>query len=113
MSHDNYKENPQEATIRAAVSMVDFGMFCVRKYMEECSNLMKLSSYFSKSYSEIFYGNGVRAEKLFVKPVVEMDMAPDTAPEITIPIHEIKEVVYDKISTESPTDAITPILQKP
>ena len=112
MSHDNYKENPQEAATRAAASMLDFGMFCMRKYMEECSNLLKLSNYISGSYTEIFYGKGIQAERLFVKPRIEMNFASEIkTPGIIIPIHKIEEATYGEKKIETPTDLINPVLK--
>lgn len=112
MSHDNYGKNPQEATIRAAASILDFGMFCMNRYVEECSNLLKLSNYFSNSYTEIFYGKGIQAERLFVKPRIEMDLVAETAtPGVTIPIHDIEGGTYGENKVGMPSEKISPILK--
>jgi hypothetical protein len=112
MSHDNYGKNPQEAAVRAAASILDFGMFCMNRYVEECSNMLKLSNYFSNSYAEIFYGKGMQAERLFVKPMVEIGIAAETAaPVVTIPIHDIEGETYGEKKAEAPLGKISPMLK--
>jgi len=97
MSRDNHVENSQEATVRVASSIFNYGMFCANRCMEEYTNALKLYAHFSKSYSEIFYGSGLEAERLFANPTMGIEAAPDTeAYKVVIPIPEIKEVTYDK-----------------
>lgn len=112
MSHDNYSKNPQEAAVRIAAGMLDFGMFCMNRYMEECTNAMKLSNYFSKSYTDILYRDSGKAEKISVEPRIEMVPSPEAVvPAIIIPLHNIELPTYGENKTEISTDQINPLVK--
>ncbi|MBI4894746.1 MAG: hypothetical protein HY833_03350 [Candidatus Aenigmarchaeota archaeon] len=113
MSHDNSSKNAQGTAIGAAFSIFNYGMFCANRCMEEYTNVLRLSTYFSKSYADIFYGNGINAEKIFVRQKLLMsDIPNEVADKIVIPIHEIKEVTYGNLPVLAPDNQMNPMLKK-